>query len=78
MISSKQRRKQMTTEKMEAYCLEEGDQILIGENIYKITELDTSDSGYLLKMVDEEGYQRSIVVADTTKVPVIIDNTLAV
>jgi len=68
----------MTTEKMEAYCLEEGDQILIGENIYKITELDTSDSGYLLKMVDEEGYQRSIVVADTTKVPVIIDNTLAV
>jgi hypothetical protein len=68
----------MTTQKMEAYCLEEGDQILIGENIYLITEVDTADSGYLLKMVDEEGYQRSIVVADTTKVPVIIDNTLAV
>jgi hypothetical protein len=68
----------MTTQKMEAYCLEEGDQILIGENIYLITEVDTADSGYLLKMVDEEGYQRSITVADTTKVPVIIDNTLAV
>jgi len=68
----------MTTQKMEAYCLEEGDQILIGENIYLITEVDTADSGYLLKMVDEEGYQRSITVADTTMVPIIIDNTLAV
>ncbi len=68
----------MTTEKMEAYCLEEGDQILIGENIYLITEVDLVDSGYLLKMVDEEGYQRSITVADTTMIPIIIDNTLAV
>jgi hypothetical protein len=68
----------MTTEKMEAYCLEEGDQILIGENIYLITEVDLADNGYLLKMVDEEGYQRSITVADTTMIPVLIDNSLAV
>jgi len=68
----------MTTEKMEAYCLEEGDQILIGENIYLITEVDIVDSGYLLKMVDEEGYQRSITVADTTMIPIIIDNSLVI
>ena len=67
----------MTTERMEAYCLEEGDQLLIGENIYLVNDIDiTLERKYLLWLTDEEGYRKTLTVDGSKKLPVIID-TLA-
>ena len=66
----------MTTERMEAYSLEINDQILIGDNVYKIydiDELDTPDQ-ILFYIVDEEGISHKIRVNDYTNLPVVIDN----
>ena len=61
---------------MEAYALEINDQILIGDNVYKIydiDELDTPDQ-ILFYIVDEEGISHKIRVNDYTSLPVVIDN----
>ena len=66
----------VTTERMEAYSLEINDQILIGDNVYKIydiDELDTPDQ-ILFYIVDEEGISHKIRVSDYTNLPVVIDN----
>jgi hypothetical protein len=49
----------MTTEKIEAYSLEVGDQIAIRENIYRIVDIEDGDNlDYRFVLVDEEGYRR--------------------
>lgn len=65
----------MTTERMEAYALEINDQILIGDNVYRIydiDELDTPDQ-ILFYIVDEEGIAHKIRVKDYTTLPVVVD-----
>ena len=67
---------EVTTEKMEAYALEINDQILIGDNVYKIydiDELETPDQ-ILFYIVDEEGIRHKIRVNDYANLPVVIDN----
>jgi hypothetical protein len=65
----------MTTDLMEVYSLEEGDQILIGENVYKILEIfDGIDCDYAMHLVDEEGYRRTIEVDSEKKLRLVIDN----
>jgi hypothetical protein len=66
----------MTTERMEAYCLELNDQILIGNDVYRIYEIhDEQDEPdeILFYVVDEEGISHKIRVEDTEKLPVVID-----
>jgi HJR/Mrr/RecB family endonuclease len=65
----------MTTEKMEAYCLEEGDQILVGENIYRIVDIEDGDNlDYRFVLVDEEGYRRHIETESTNKFSILISD----
>lgn len=67
----------MTTDLMEAYSLEEGDQILVNENIYRITDIALSeeDDDYLLYVVDEEGYRRGpIKSSPLKKFRLVLDN----
>ena len=63
----------MTTERMEAYCLEMHDQILIGGDVYRIYEIHDADGDYLFYIVDEEGIRHRITTAPQTKLPVVID-----
>lgn len=64
----------MTTELMEVFSLEVGDQILIKEDIYKIFEIGVADVDYLLYLVDENGYKRIIQAEDTKKFKVIVED----
>ena len=69
----------MTTDLMEAYSLEEGDQILIGDNVYKIIEIfDGVDCDYAMHLVDEEGYLRTIEVNSEIKLRLVLDNLIEV
>jgi hypothetical protein len=62
------RRKPMTTEKIEAYSLEVGDQIAIRENIYRITDIEDGDNlDYRFVLVDEEGYRRHVEAEGTNQ-----------
>jgi preprotein translocase subunit YajC len=69
------RRKQMTTERMEAYSLEEGDQILLNGGVYRIYDIDSAPEPdqIIFFIVDEEGTQYKIKCQDTEKLPVVID-----
>lgn len=65
----------MTTEKMEAYSLEVGDQITVNGDVYRIVDIEDGDNlDYRFVLVDEEGYRRHIEAESTKKFPVIIDN----
>ena len=64
----------MTTERMEAYALEEHDQIFVNGQIYRVVGIDAIDFGYRFHLVDDEGNQSSMEIGDTIKVPVVIDN----
>jgi hypothetical protein len=67
----------MTTEKMEVYSIEEGDTIYLNDELFFVQVIEpASSTESVLWVVDEEGFQRSIVVKDTEKFPVVID-TLA-
>jgi hypothetical protein len=58
----------MTTENMEAYSLEVGDQITIQGAIYRITDIEDGDSlDYRFVLVDEEGYRRSVEAESTNQ-----------
>ena len=64
----------MTTERMEAYCLEMHDQILIGNDVYKIYDIsDEAPDQIIFFIVDEEGIRHKIKVHEDTKLPVVID-----
>lgn len=65
----------MTTDLMEVWSLEVGDQIVIGGQVYKIVEIEDGDSlDYRLVMVDEEGYRRHIEAPGDGRLRLIIDN----
>lgn len=65
----------MTTESMEVYSLEVGDQISIRGEVFRIVEIEDGDSSdYRLVMVDEEGYRRSIEADSSTKFRLVLDN----
>ncbi len=69
----------MTTEKMEAYSLEVGDQIAIREAVYRIVDIEDGESlDYRFVLVDEEGYRRHVEAESTNKLSLLIDNSLAV
>lgn len=67
----------MTTQSMEAYCLEIHDQVLIGEDVYKIYDIDDEAPDQILfYIVDEEGIRHKIKVHEAAKLPMVVD-TLA-
>ena len=64
----------MTTELYEVYSLEEGDQIVINEDIYFIRNIETLDrNSSSLRLIDESGYGSILNLEDTAKVRVICD-----
>jgi hypothetical protein len=63
----------MTTERIEAYALEEQDQIFVNGSVYRVVGIDPTDEGYRFRLIDEEGDVRYLTVEDTTKLPVVID-----
>jgi len=64
----------MTTEKMEAYSLEVGDQITIQDEVYRIVEIeDGDDLDYRFILVDEEGYRRHVEAESTKKFALVLD-----
>lgn len=65
----------MTTESMEVFSLEEGDQIVINGNIYKVLEIENGETlDYRLSVADEEGYRRHIEAESTKKFRLVLDN----
>ena len=68
----------MTTEIMETWSLEEGDQILVNGEVYRIIEIGADiNRNYLLFTVDEEGYRRHILLGEFDKVSVLVLDNLA-
>jgi hypothetical protein len=60
---------------MEVYSIEEGDTIYLNDELFFVQVIEpASSTESILWVVDEEGFQRSIVVKDTEKFPVVIDN----
>ncbi len=64
----------MTTDLMEAYSLEVGDQITIQGEVYRIVEIEDGDNlDYRFVLVDEEGYRRHIEAESTKKFALVLD-----
>ena len=63
----------MTTERIEAYALEEQDQIFVNGSFYRVIGIDPTDEGYRFRLIDEEGDVKYLTVEDTEKLPVVID-----
>ena len=64
----------MTTDLMECWSLEEGDQILVNGEVYKIVEIGTDiNRNYLLFTVDEEGYRHTITADGAKKFRLVLD-----
>ncbi len=63
----------MTTERIEAYALEEQDQIFVNGSVYRVVGIEPNDEGYRFRLIDEEGDVRYLTIEDTIKVPVVID-----
>ena len=65
----------MTTEIMEVYSLEEGDQILFKGDIYRVVSIDNDEEyDYMLRVVDEEGMFRKIGCDSRAAFRLVIDN----
>lgn len=65
----------MTTDLMEAYSLEVGDQITVQGAVYRIVEIEDGDNlDYRFVLVDEEGYRRHIEAESTKKFRLVLDN----
>ena len=64
----------MTTDLMEAWSLEEGDQILINGTLLKIASIYDDEEGYRFFCVDEEGYGRSFTAPGEKKFRLVLDN----
>jgi len=65
----------MTTEMYEAFSIEEGDQVVIGGEVYKIIDiLDGEDTDYLIRLADEEGSVKKVCANSHQKFSVVIDN----
>ena len=69
----------MTTERMEAYSLEVGDQIAISGEVFRIVDIEDGDNlDYRFVLVDEEGYRRHIEAEFQKKFHLILDNLSAI
>lgn len=69
----------MTTDLMEVYSLEEGDQIYIQGSVYKIIDIEDGDVlDYRLIVADEEGYRRHIEAESTKKFRLVLDNLTSI
>lgn len=66
----------MTTDLMEVWSLEVGDQIVIAGNVYRITEIEDADDDYALKCVDEEGFHHTVTAAGSKKIRLVLDMAL--
>ena len=65
----------MTTEPMEAYSLEVGDQITVNGEVFRIVDIEDGDSlDYRFVLVDEEGYRRHIETESQKKFHLVLDN----
>lgn len=64
----------MTTEFIEAYAMEEQDQIFVNGSVYRVVGIDPTDEGYRFRLIDEEGDVRYLTVEDTKKLPLVVDN----
>lgn len=66
----------MTTELFQVYSIEEGDTIILHGNTYYVQVIEPSGKDHsVLWLVDDEGFQRSVVVSDTTLIPVVFEET---
>jgi len=63
----------MTTEFIEAYAMEEQDQIFVNGSVYRVVGIDPTDEGYRFRLIDEEGDVRYLTVEDTEKLPLVVD-----
>ena len=66
----------MTTDLMECWSLEEGDQILVNGEVYKILDIIPDFSKrfeYILTVVDEEGFRREIGADGAKKFRLVVD-----
>jgi translation elongation factor P/translation initiation factor 5A len=66
----------MTTDVMEVYSLEEGDQILIDGELYrivKISDIHMDFNDTLLHLVDEEGERRRVACKSDARMRVVFD-----
>ena len=65
----------MTTEIMEVFSLEEGDQILFKGDVYRVISIDNDEEyDYMLRVVDEEGMLRKIGCDSRAAFRLIVDN----
>jgi hypothetical protein len=66
----------MNTEEMEAFSIEEGEQIVIDGFLYRVTKSDYSEDSpdmWLFQAVDEEGIARNILVSIRQCVDVLVE-----
>jgi len=69
----------MTTDLMEAYSLEVGDQIAVNGEVYRIVDIEDGDSlDYRFVLVDEEGYRRHVEAESEKKFRLVIDNLVEI
>lgn len=69
----------MTTDLMEVFSLEAGDQIYIQGSVYKIIDIEDGDVlDYRLIVADEEGYRRFIEAESTKKFRLVLDNLASI
>jgi hypothetical protein len=64
----------MTIERIEAYAMEEQDQIFVNGSVYRVVSIDPTDEGYRFRLIDEEGDVKYLTVEDTEKLPLVVDN----
>lgn len=65
----------MTTERMQVFSLEEGDQILLNGEIYRIVSIEDGDArDYRLVLVDEEGFRRHVEADAQDSLRLVLDN----
>jgi hypothetical protein len=75
-MQSGRRRSAMSTDLMEAYSLEVGDQITVQGEVYRIVEIEDGDTlDYRFVLVDEEGYRRHIEAEFSKKFRIVLDST---
>lgn len=64
----------MITEPYEVYSLEEGDTIILNDAAFTVKGIEGMGANEtLLRLIDEEGYSKSLVLSDHAKVEVVCE-----
>lgn len=67
----------MITDLMEVWSLEEGDHVRMNDEIYLVQIIEPAGPDHsTLWLVDEEGFQHSVIVEDSQKIVVVIVDNL--